>query len=92
MSVLVFTFKNALIFMIVLFSDEATFPNIGCVKRKIDLQNRWLLTIWREVVGEKVEDPYFLNGYLIGEMFFVFSTNDLPIRILNLLPNMQAQM
>jgi len=92
---------NRLFFMNVLFSDEATFHNNGCVNkhnfhyyatenpriiREMDYQHRWSINVWGGIVGEHVVGPYFFNGHLTGERYLEFLTNDLPVLLLNLPP------
>lgn len=96
--------ENPFFFMNVLFSDEATFHNNGCVNkhnfhyyatenprmiREIDHQRRWSINVWGGILGECIVGPFFFNGHLTGQMYYQFLTNDLPVLLLN--PPMQAQ-
>lgn len=92
--------------MNVLFSDEATFHNTGCVNRhnfhyysvenpriirQIDRQQRWSVNVWGGIVGEHMVGPHFFNGHLNGQMYLEFLANDLPRLLQNLPLNIQAR-
>lgn len=99
--------ENPTFFTNVLFSDEATFHNTGCVNRhnfhyysienprimrQLDNQHRWSINVWGGIIGEHVVGPHFFNGPLNGQMYLEFLTNNLPALVQNLPPNIQAHM
>lgn len=99
--------ENPRFFMSVLFSDEATFHNNGCVNkhnfhfyavenprifRERDYQHRWSINVWGGVIGCNVIGPHFFDGHLTGQIYLQFLRNDLPALLANLPPNMLAQM
>lgn len=86
--------------MNIIFSDETTFYNNGCVNkhnfhycatknpriiREIDYQNRWTINFW----GKCGRPLRFERS--TGQMYFEFLRNDLTVLILNLSTNMNKK-
>lgn len=85
--------NDPMFFNYVLFSDEATFHNSGCVNRhnfhyystenprvmrQIDRQHQWSLNAWAGIIGDYIIGPHFFNGPLNGLMYLDFLQNILP--------------
>lgn len=93
------TQENPNFYDIVLFSDEATFNNIGVVNkhnmhyyaqenpfwiRQVDFQHQWSLNVWAGIINNDVIGPFFFEGPLDGRRYLQFVQNDLPILMENI--------
>lgn len=77
----------------VLWTDEATFSNIGKVNRhnmhywsrnnphwmeQIDHQHRWSVNVWCGIIDGQIIGPFVFNDHLNGNRYLEFLENDLP--------------
>ncbi|CAL1688642.1 unnamed protein product [Lasius platythorax] len=78
----------------ILFSDEATFSNIGAVNRHnmhfwssvnprwiqtVQYQHRWSLNVWCGILGDYLIGPHFFDTTLNGNTYTNFLLNKLPL-------------
>jgi hypothetical protein len=78
----------------ILWTDEATFTNVGGVNlhnahywsqnnphwmQEVDFQNRWSINVWCGIVEGKIVGPMIFNGTLTGERYLQFLMEELPV-------------
>jgi len=78
----------------ILFTDEATFDNLGVVNkhnmhyyatenphwvRHINFQNQWKLNVWGGIINNHIIGPHFFDGSLNGPTYLNFLQEELPL-------------